>query len=470
METQETVSRRQLLSALGTSWVAGVAGCGRLDDFSSPEINEYAGAPTARAGELVVSMQAEDDEGLRSLAAGVNEHMAETSVDGAQSATLSDQKITTQEADTLTPFEQNTVTYRAEDTAGNVAQQQDETYVRKYDTMEDSRLDISAIFISQQGSGFIQECRDSYEGIEPTVGIYDEDPIPREITDQHIDQMTGHGINRILYDHAGKLKEEENSRVETFLNSSIINHVTVEPFYTKVPLKRNMNRSWRDILSRDLPLIRDAFLIRDNAATIAGRPVFSTWNFIDLAWNEEREKVMAEFGSFDAFVDEMRSHLRLDDGTDPFLILGKGPTSLVDHDYVKELVIQFDGITTWTPSNKDQDIPWGDILQNVRQTFSDNARFARNQDMEFTPTVIPGYNELGSGCGRSGDKHVPRNPKRFQQMLELAEEYATSDRIDIATWNDWTEGTQIEPGTFGGNQYSTAYLEIVEAFQRGDAG
>ncbi len=436
-------------------------------DQEAPTLSVHTSTPEA-AGELGLVLEGEDDVGLHELQAALGgEEILNMDATGRKQIS-SESTVTADEYGSVTPGEMNIVEAELEDAMGNTARKIVDQYVRKYDQMEDTRLDIGAVWISQQGGAFRQECRDSYEGTEPAVGIYDKDPIPQEVVSQHIDQMTGHGINRILYDHAGKLLEEGHGRTETFLNSPIIDHVTVEPFYTRMPLIRTMDRSWKDYtLPRDLPLIRDSFLDRDNVATIDGRPVVSTWNFIALAWGEEREKIMDEFGSYEAFVDDMRDHLRLNDGTNPFLILGKGSAPLVDHGTVRPLVTQFDGVQTWTPANKDQGLSWEDILNNVQQTYSDNAEFARNHEMEFTPTVIPGYNDLGSECDRAGDKHVPRSPERFQQMLNLAEQYATSGRINIATWNDWTEGTQIEPGTFNGNQFGTGFVEIVKKFQGG---
>jgi len=37
--------------------------------------------------------------------------------------------------------------------------------------------------------------------------------------------------------------------------------------------------------------------------------------------------------------------------------------------------------------------------------------------------------------------------------------------INIATWNDWGEGTQIEPGIHEGTDFGTEYLEKVVQFQ-----
>lgn len=109
---------------------------------------------------------------------------------------------------------------------------------------------------------------------------------------------------------------------------------------------------------------------------------------------------------------------------------------------------------------------WDAIRDRVESDFRDGHQYATDKDMVFVPKVFPGYDEV-DGCERDGSGFIPRNQNGFQQLLELAEQYATSDRIDIATWNGWTEGHQIEPGTFRGEEYGTEYLEIIKNFQSG---
>jgi len=109
----------------------------------------------------------------------------------------------------------------------NTTKKAPDTYVRKYDVMADTRFDIGAVYISQQGNAFEQRCRDSYEGIEPAVGIYDKDPIPTDISTQNIHQMTGHGIIRPVYDYAGARIEID--RITALLASPLIDQIELEP-------------------------------------------------------------------------------------------------------------------------------------------------------------------------------------------------------------------------------------------------
>jgi len=79
--------------------------------------------------------------------------------------------------------------------------------------------------------------------------------------------------------------------------------------------------------------------------------------------------------------------------------------------------------------------------------------------------VFLGFDDRGNQCW-GGDRYIHRNVDRFGEMLTLADEYRTTNRIDIATWNDWAEGTHIEPGSFRGKDYETDYLEEIQAFQQ----
>ncbi|MFB6208064.1 MAG: hypothetical protein ABEJ69_01815 [Candidatus Nanohaloarchaea archaeon] len=436
-------------------------------DQDAPELAVKTSA-TENAGELELLLEGRDDIGLQELTAVLNGETAlERNVSKAEKAAI-DTILTEENVAAIQPFQKNTIKGTARDQYDNKTEKTVEQYVRKYDKMEDTRLDIGAVYISQQGNGFRQRCRESYEGTEPAVGIYDEDPIPTDVTTRHIDQMTGHGINRLVFDYAGWPREED--RVYSLMDSHLIDQITVEPFLVKMPFIRNMSRSWKDeIMPRDLPPLRDHFLSRDNAATIDGRPVVSTWSFSHFVYDpESKTKIMDEFGSYEAFVDDMRSHLRVD-GTDPFLIVGKGPYHLQDGGKLHELVRHFDGLTTWFPGGEwrnGEDESWEEIINRVEGYFENNHQYATDHGMEFVPKVFPGYDEDGDGCNREGNRHIPRSPDRFRQLLDLAEQYTTGeDRIDIATWNGWVEGHHIEPGTFKGNNYGAEYVEAVREFQ-----
>jgi hypothetical protein len=53
-------------------------------------------------------------------------------------------------------------------------------------------------------------------------------------------------------------------------------------------------------------------------------------------------------------------------------------------------------------------------------------------------------------------------PQEFQTSLSLAQQFVASgpdpSAITINAWNEWTEGSHLEPG----RQYSLGYLEAIK--------
>ena len=88
--------------------------------------------------------------------------------------------------------------------------------------------------------------------------------------------------------------------------------------------------------------------------------------------------------------------------------------------------------------------------------------------MEFIPIARPGYDERwDTGDYRTTERYLPRDPERFRQLLQLADQYRTTERVFVC-YNDWIEGHTIEPGTFTGTEFGTKYLEVVKEFQQPD--
>lgn len=466
----ENFSRRRLLALLGVSSLPGLAGCDQqlrevVGDLTSPEKTNLDVNPTENAGELVFTISAQDNEELRKITVSAEgETILEKDVEGGQ-ASLTNQTVDARSANSLRKGKVNELDFQVEDASGNKITQQQNSYVRKYDKLVDTRLDIGAVYLSQQGDGFRQGCLDDDGDTEPAVGVYASDPIPSEITSRHLDQMTGHGINHILYDYAGKWRDDE--RLPELLKSELIAQVEIEPFYTKIPLIRRMDENWRDdILPEDLSFLRDQVLTRDNVATYNGRPVVSTWNFVHFAQpdSDARDKLLGEFGSYRVFVDEMRGHLRTD-GKEPYLVIGKGSITALEGDTEwVELIQQFDAATNWVASSvlePNSITSWEDAYDAMKENYRSTRQFTDEHDMDFIPMAFPGYDERENTC-YGFDRVISRSPEHLQQLMELADEYRTGDRINIASFNDWLEGHAIEPGMFRGR---TTELSTLRRFR-----
>jgi hypothetical protein len=125
---------------------------------------------------------------------------------------------------------------------------------------------------------------------------------------------------------------------------------------------------------------------------------------------------------------------------------------------------EFDGFTNWVGKVKpDKTISNEESLEYMEENYRGIAEYA-DDDQVFWPMVIPGFDDRhNEAWGR--DRQIPRSTEYFQEMLALAEEYGDG-RINIYSWNEWAEGSQIEPGSFRDENYGTEYLEVVEQFQQ----
>lgn len=218
--------------------------------------------------------------------------------------------------------------------------------------------------------------------------------------------------------------------------------------------------------------LRDNIISRENVATFRGRPLMYIWNVPSWDAPYTHDRIMDRWGSYANFVDDLRSMLR-DGDTDPFIVAGTGWYGYVGYpsDRKKSLSRQFDATSTWVAGgawkqNEPNNFATQEsALDYAEQNFKGNLQFVNENDMEFVPMTFPGFNERGCPERKSDERKTPRSPEFFWKTLELADEYRTTDLVDIAPYNNWLEGTQIAPGSFMGEDYGTEYLEAVKGFQ-----
>lgn len=433
-------------------------------DDTAPSLS-VSGQPTEHAGEAALTIDAQEDTGLAEVATLLDADAVQTTDVTGRQQYSAEETVTAPEQ---YRFQHTPVGARARDWNGNTTEQDVQTYVRKYDVMDDLQYDIGVTYTPQTGAAFQQGC---VVRKTPEVGDY-QDPIRPETTSQHIDQMTGHGINRVIYVYTGFHNAPE--RMQSFLESSMIDQVEIHPEIDWNVFKHSMDESWKDtVLPETGRILRENILNRGNVATHEGRPRVRMWAAHAYALNEEaRSKIMEEWGSYDAFVDDVRNQLTVD-GSEPYLAGGFGLTGWTDYEAgdVGDFAALFDGVFNWTGpinSHTGETWAWEDVFPLMQEGFEMHHDFATSHGVDYIPTAFPGFDDRGEDCYPPAEKrHIPRSLDRFQQMLSLAEESATTDMINIATWNSWSEGTQIEPGTHRGTDYGTDYLDVIEEFQSG---
>ena len=135
-------------------------------------------------------------------------------------------------------------------------------------------------------------------------------------------------------------------------------------------------------------------------------------------------------------------------------------------DKFMDAVNELDAISNWFPGELNEEIDIaGDYVDLLEAEMDGNHTFADRHGLEYIPVAAPGFDARNNDCWGEG-RYAGRSEDLLEDMIELAEEYGTEDHIMIATWNDWVEGTQIEPGSNrSGEDYGTSYLDIIETFR-----
>lgn len=320
--------------------------------------------------------------------------------------------------------------------------------IRADDTeSRNSGLDIGAVYIPFLGDKW-GKCIDH----QPAVGQYDI--TNTDVINKQIAQMQGCGISTVLFNFGAS--ELDFERFRSFRRAERSDEVAIEAFWV---INRIFQRNYE--FAPYLEFIRDEMVSLPNYETIDGRPVVTFWAPGYIAVKEAaRKRIREEWGGLDELFSKIRTELTVD-GNEPFLVGDIGGWGIDGFPKpIRRLGRQFDAITSWTGSPDPGLNPWDEHRRKVEESFRRSFWFAVSNDLEFVPMVFPGFDDRPNDCWGDG-RHVPRSTGHLAELFELAFQYRTIDRTYVATWNGWPEGHQIEPGTFSGHDYGTAYLDVV---------
>lgn len=338
-------------------------------------------------------------------------------------------------------------------------------YARKYTRTAEPTVDVGSVYVPFMGSEDDGKWANCVVGT-PRIGPYstdedDYDDENRAAVARHLDQQQGHACGPVMFNFG----EEglDYGRYEVFQRSDLAAEITFECFYVLIQALRR-NRSVR----LDLEFVRDTMFELDTYSTLDGRPLVQFWGGFGARWFLEDDPLF-EDKSPSEHVDWIRDTLTPDDGPEPFLVTTTGAYGRwrerddADPDErTNEYMAAFDGYTTWFPHlETGETTDWSDALAATEAEFSALNALAETEGKAVIPTVYPGFDDRGNDCWGE-DRYLPRSVDRFRDLLELADEYRTHDRINVASWNDWNEGHMIEPGAHEGTDYGTAYLEVIE--------
>lgn len=429
----------------------------------SPSVS-IESATTANPGELDVTTEATDRVGLHWVQVDVNsESVEEVEVVGTDETEL-EFRI---DDEAINYGDVNDVTVTARNTFGNARHTSQEQYVREFEPLGGQDIEIGAFYLPffddpTQWS----ECADA----EPEIGQYsmsDEEAVSR-----HADLMQGFGISRMI--HQFTVPDNSRDFLDT-LDNSIAGQMPLEVYFNfSNAMAWRDNNSIIEQFEDTTSFMQRRFLERENYSTRDGRPVVTLWGVTGPAWGgsesarEIDDAIHSEWGGYEGFADFLYDSLETD-GEKPYLvgmITGVPTGGVPSHE--GEMLRQFDAATNWTIHvESGERIEWEDAVEQIEDEYSYLREFADDNDMDFIPTAYLGFDDRANNCWGE-HRVIERDPSHLEDTLNLADNYGTTDRINIATFNDWPEGHMVEPGVFRGEDHGTEFLDVVKDFAQGD--
>lgn len=359
----------------------------------------------------------------------------------------------------------NTVTVSTTVSKGGETTATAQQYARKYHVTEEPEVDVGAVYVPFLGNEDSGKWDDCVVGT-PSIGPYstDEDDYDDEnqtALARHLDQQQGFGIGPVMFNFGEEAADY--GRYDVFQRSDLASECTFECFYVLIQALRR-NRP----VGQDLEFIRETMFDLETYSTLEGRPLVQLWGGYAARWSLADDPLFDEKSPAE-HVEWLREKLTPSDGPEPFLVTTSGDYGRwvgrddADPDaQTNEYMQAFDGYTTWFPHLESGEVTaWSDALEATEAEFSELRALAETQGKAVIPTVYPGFDDRANDCWGE-DRYLPRSVDRFQDVLHLADEYRTHDRINVASWNDWNEGHMIEPGAHAGTDYETAYLEVIK--------
>jgi hypothetical protein len=150
-------------------------------------------------------------------------------------------------------------------------------------------------------------------------------------------------------------------------------------------------------------------------------------------------RVMAQvpLASWPAIIQRVREEF----GSD-FLLIADG--------YRESFARMFDGVHTYNICGWVRDKSPEELRALSRDSFQDAVRLAKRHDKISCVTVIPGYDDTKI---RSPGLNAQRQDGRTYEVLWEEAIAADPDWVLITSWNEWHEGSEIEPSWEHGDKY-----------------
>jgi hypothetical protein len=259
----------------------------------------------------------------------------------------------------------------------------------------------------------------------------------RETIVRHVQQAKGAGIDAFALSWLGPGSPTEHNLVTLLSVAAARDFRACLYFETDSPLfhsQEDIVAALRHVI--DVHAARSAFL------RYGGRPVIFFWH-LEAMPLESGQTLLQAWAAIRDQVDPDHTTVWIAEGVD------------IEYQAV------FDGHHLYS-------IAWA---SDVTQTLSDWGYRVREYETEhglerlWVATVMPGYNDLLTG--REDAFARDRENGNFYRRTWQAAMDSGADWVVITSWNEWVEGSQIEPSASYGDLYLDLTRELAEQFKAG---
>jgi hypothetical protein len=293
----------------------------------------------------------------------------------------------------------------------------------------------------------------------PLMGRYDShDPA---IAQRHVEWATRAGLDFFVASWVGKDTVPDRNLREALVPQIAVRGLRIALMYETAlalglraggPLDFDVARSGGrrvgDAFVDDFDYLADRYLTHPGYLRVGSRPVVVVYLVRDMVHAAP-------------YVRRMRQRLK-DRGLDPFLVADAvfwDPPESLDWPMLEE---SFQALTAYNMYYRD------DFLEQVRRQFEVTAGLARKHGLVFIPNVMPGYDDtLLRGASRPV---LDREDGRFYERgWAMAASLLSPEQplLLITTFNEWHEGTEIEPSSRYHETYLNLTRRLVDATRQG---
>lgn len=304
------------------------------------------------------------------------------------------------------------------------------------------------------------------DSMEPLLGYYDE-RLP-EVADWHIAWARQHGISWFAYDWYWNQGEE-------FLNEALDEGLMKSRFFDEMEFCIhwcNQDPSATTFRAYDYSpqtlrelagTLCDRYFGHSNYLTVDGKPVFMIFQPASLI-NDNGGLEQAK-KALNAMEEAVRSR-----GFKGIYFVAVNNSPVVP-DYA---AAGFDCVAPYSflyanllPERTDRiEFDYRRIVRRYVDYFEFNRRQVHAQGLDYIPTAWAGWDDLpryGEHRRAQSAVTVGNTPAAFRAMAQALSDYAENDKpfALIEAWNEWGEGTIVEPGKQYGFDYLSGLLSAL---------